>query len=100
MHTYLPTEMQHIQHSCILACIQSRLPNCVPQSHGSLLRFSGRYTRIYINAYTTQVVVATALVTLGLCTAALGLTLILLGKRKLARLVSYLPLPVSAYTCA
>ncbi len=42
----------------------------------------------------TQVVVATTLVTLGLCTAALGLALIFLGQRKLARLVAYLPLPV------
>lgn len=39
-------------------------------------------------------VVATTLVTLGLCTAALGLALIFLGQRKLARLVAYLPLPV------
>jgi MFS superfamily sulfate permease-like transporter/CRP-like cAMP-binding protein len=41
-----------------------------------------------------EVVVSTTLVTLGLCTALLGITLMGLGHYKLARLVSYLPLPV------
>jgi len=41
-----------------------------------------------------EVVVSTTLVTLGLCTALLGMTLMGLGHYKLARLVSYLPLPV------
>ncbi|TFJ87438.1 hypothetical protein NSK_001769 [Nannochloropsis salina CCMP1776] len=41
-----------------------------------------------------EVVVSTALVTLGLSTAVLGATLMALGHYKLARLVSYLPLPV------
>jgi hypothetical protein len=41
-----------------------------------------------------EVVISTALFTLGACTALLGLALIFLGHYKLARLVSYLPLPV------
>eukprot|EP00957_Ditylum_brightwellii_P056065 4248920-Ditylum_brightwellii.AAC.1 len=45
---------------------------------------------------TTDEILSTTIVTLGLATASLGVVLILMGKFKLADVVAYLPLPVRA----
>jgi MFS superfamily sulfate permease-like transporter/CRP-like cAMP-binding protein len=80
--------------------MRSSLPFAIGQvQDAGLIFLSAMSSSIVLNVtgkaqYTDAEVIATTLVCLALSTAALGVVLILIGRFKLASIVSYLPLPV------
>ena len=88
--------LSSVVHQAIFSLVSS-LPYAVGQVQDAGLIFLSKIAAsvvFLLQDKPAEVVVSTTLVTLGVCTALLGITLIGLGHYKLARLVSYLPLPV------
>jgi MFS superfamily sulfate permease-like transporter/CRP-like cAMP-binding protein len=88
--------LSSVVHQAIFSLVSS-LPYAVGQVQDAGLIFLSKIATsvvFLLQDKPAEVVVSTTLVTLALCTALLGITLIGLGHYKLARLVSYLPLPV------
>ncbi|RHX96704.1 hypothetical protein DYB25_004301 [Aphanomyces astaci] len=82
----------------IMFCLLSTLPFAIGQvQDAGLIFLSAIATSICVKLgpeATLEAKVSTTVVTIGLATALLGITLVALGKFKLAGLVSYLPMPV------
>eukprot|EP00904_Undaria_pinnatifida_P013030 jgi/Undpi1/8858/HiC_scaffold_25.g11320.m1 len=79
--------------------VSSTLPFAIGQVQDAGLIFLSRMTtyvaeRVLSEGKTADEAVATALAATALATASLGVSLVLLGKLKLARFVAYLPMPV------
>lgn len=88
--------LSSVVHQAAFSLVSS-LPYAVGQIQDAGLIFLSKIATnivLLLHDKPAEVVVSTTLVTLGLCTALLGITLMGLGHYKLARLVSYLPLPV------
>jgi sulfate permease, SulP family len=78
-------------------CWRSNIPFAIGQVQDAGLIFLSKIASdiaTRMEGESASSVVATSLVTIALCTASLGAVLILIGRARLAKFVSYLPMPV------
>mmetsp|Transcript_7295 Transcript_7295/g.13152 ORF Transcript_7295/g.13152 Transcript_7295/m.13152 type:complete len:1011 (+) Transcript_7295:372-3404(+) len=80
-------------HQCVFS-IQSSLSFSIGQVQDAGLIFLSTMATSISKSTSDESIVPTTLVTLSISTAALGFTVYLIGRLRLAKLVSYLPMPV------